>query len=32
VLNVMRSGSDSIKATAEDIRYEPEKAIHALGW
>jgi len=32
LLNVLRSKDDSIKATAEDVRYEPERVLHTLGW
>jgi len=32
LLNVLRSENDSIKATAEDVRYEPESVLHSLGW
>jgi hypothetical protein len=32
LLNVMRSAEDSIKSTAEDVRYEPERVLQTLGW
>ena len=32
VLNLMRGENDSIKDTAEDVRYEPEKILQTLGW
>jgi hypothetical protein len=32
VLNLMRDKNDSIKETAEDVRYEPEKGLRLLGF
>ena len=32
VLNLMRGENDSIKETAEDVRYKPEKILQTLGW
>ena len=31
LLNLMRRENDSIKETAEDVRYEPEKGLRAIG-